>query len=137
MGTDSLLASKQTIIFFDSKCLLCSRFVWLVLRNSHYKLHFAGFESKVAKEILPFELIHNPSTLVFSVSGSLYFKSVAVFKIISYLNFPLRLFKIFSVFPTSWNDSLYDLVANNRNRWFGKSEQCYLPAAKYKSRFFD
>jgi|TARA_B110000037_G_scaffold192504_1_gene226770 predicted DCC family thiol-disulfide oxidoreductase YuxK len=34
-------------------------------------------------------------------------------------------------------DSLYRLVANNRYKWFGKTEQCRVPTDDLKERFMD
>ena len=107
------------------------------MRHSKPNLFYAGLDSKTAIEVLPSELIDSPKTVVFSEDGTLFFKSEAIFKILNYLNFPFELFKVFRLFPTSWNDRLYDWVAKNRNRWFGRSKQCFIATAKYKSRFLD
>ncbi|RLD22746.1 MAG: thiol-disulfide oxidoreductase DCC [Bacteroidetes bacterium] len=137
MGTDSLLTSDKAIVFFDSNCLLCSRFVNFTLQKVNFSLHFAGLNGDFAQEFLPQELIENSETVVFAEHGVLHLQSEAIFKIISYFSYPWKFLKIFQVLPTSWNDRLYSWVAKNRNRWFGRSEQCFVPNEKDKARFFD
>lgn len=137
MGANSLLASDKAIIFFDSNCLLCSRFVNFTLQKVNFTLHFAGLNGDFAQKILPQELKENSDTVVFSEHGVLYLQSEAIFKIIGYMSYPWKFLKIFQVLPTSWNNRLYSWVAKNRNKWFGRSEQCFIPKGKDKDRFFD
>jgi predicted DCC family thiol-disulfide oxidoreductase YuxK len=137
MGASSLLASGKEVVFFDTDCLLCSRFVKLLLKNDRQKLCYAGFNSNIAKALLPEDLRMQPKTVLFYGDGKLLLKSKAVFMIIKRLRFPWPLFGVFVILPHTFNDAVYDWVAGNRILWFGRSNSCFLPAPDQKSRFFE
>jgi predicted DCC family thiol-disulfide oxidoreductase YuxK len=44
---------------------------------------------------------------------------------------------IFIVIPSFIRDALYDFIAHNRYRWFGKRNECMLPTEDLKARFLD
>jgi predicted DCC family thiol-disulfide oxidoreductase YuxK len=37
--------------------------------------------------------------------------------------------------PRFIRDFLYDIIAQNRHKWFGKQESCLLPDPAFKARF--
>ena len=39
---------------------------------------------------------------------------------------------VFRILPRAWRDWLYDTVARNRLRWFGKRATCYLPRSEIR-----
>jgi predicted DCC family thiol-disulfide oxidoreductase YuxK len=41
------------------------------------------------------------------------------------------------VLPRAWRDWLYETIARNRLRWFGKRQTCYLPDPKFAGRFLE
>ena len=137
MGASPLLTSSESIVFFDANCLLCSRFIKILLRFDRQKFYYSGFESEVAKSILPDGLRHEPQTIVFHQNDESLVKSKAVFKIIRELRFPWPILTVFSILPTSLTDMIYDWLARHRLAWFGRSETCYIPTTEQKSRFFE
>ena len=137
MGANSLLTAGKSIVFFDDNCLLCSRFVKILLKYDKQKYYYSSFETEVAKNILPDNLRHEPQTIVFYKDGESLFKSKAVFKLIRNLRFPWPIFTVFSILPSSLTDLIYDWLARHRLAWFGRSETCFIPTPEQKSRFFD
>ena len=137
MGSNSILDPNKPIIFFDSNCLLCSRFVKFLLKSDRGEFYYSGFESSKAEEILPDNSRNNPTTVVYYSKGKMYFKSMAIFKIISGLEYPWRIFGIFDLLPTSLNDWIYNLISRNRTSWFGRSDECFLPSSEQKDRFIE
>ena len=137
MGTNSLLTAGKSIVFFDANCLLCSRFVKILLKYDKQKYYYSGFETEVAKSILPDELRYEPQTIVFYQDGKSLFKSKAVFKIVSNLRFPWPVFGVVSILPSSLTDIVYNWLAHHRLAWFGRSENCFIPTPEQKSRFFE
>ncbi len=137
MGTRPILTSDKSIIFFDSNCLLCSRFIKLILKNDRGALYYSSFESGLADELLPTDLKNQRSTVVFWSKGRLHLKSKAIFAIIKHLRFPWPLLTVFSILPTSLNDFVYNFIAKNRFSWFGRSDNCFLPTADHRANFFD
>jgi predicted DCC family thiol-disulfide oxidoreductase YuxK len=66
---------------------------------------------------------------------SAYIKSDAVLEIVAEIGPPWCFLRPLFIFPTAWRDALYDMIARNRYRWFGKRDVCYVPTAEERSRF--
>jgi predicted DCC family thiol-disulfide oxidoreductase YuxK len=62
-------------------------------------------------------------------------RSAAVLRMLALLGFPFSLANVFRVIPASIRDRVYDLIARNRIRWFGKMQSCRLPAPAEQHRF--
>jgi predicted DCC family thiol-disulfide oxidoreductase YuxK len=45
--------------------------------------------------------------------------------------------KVFGILPRSLRDKLYDWIAANRYRWFGKKDACSLPSGAVRERLLD
>ncbi|MCH7761601.1 DUF393 domain-containing protein, partial [candidate division TA06 bacterium] len=43
----------------------------------------------------------------------------------------------FIFIPNPIRDFIYDLIANNRYKWFGKRDQCMVPSPSIEKRFLD
>ena len=125
------------VVVFDTSCLLCSRFIQILLKNDRSQLQYTGFESTFSQDNLPAELIDSQESVVFYMHGRIYLKSLAVLAILRFTRWRIRWLRIFSVFPVKLLDWLYDWVARNRYAWFGQSESCYIPSTEQKSRFLD
>ena len=137
MGANPLLISGIPIVFFDANCLLCSRFVRILLKYDKQKFYYSGFQSEIAEKLLPEHLRLEPETIVLYEDEELSFKSKAIFKIISQLRFPWPILGIFKILPASLSDMIYNWLARNRLAWFGRSQNCLLPTSEQKSRFFE
>jgi len=67
-----------------------------------------------------------------------YTRSDAVLHILELLGGGWKLFRVFRVIPKAWRDSLYDFIARNRYRWFGKKDACELPdEVNFREKFLD
>jgi len=126
------------IIIFDGYCALCSGWARFVLRHDiravyrllpaqsplgralyvHYGLHPEDYETNILLE-----------------GGVAYFKSEGSIRMAEGLGAPWSLAAAFRVMPRRIRDRLYNLVARNRLRLFGKRETCYLPERGYEDRF--
>lgn len=109
------------ILCFDNQCILCSRMMqWYLRHEQSNRLVFTPIGSELYQSLgLDLE---NIDSILFINSTSTYQKSRAIFEIVSSLRGPYRLFKVFSFFPKSLLDGLYDIVAKRRYRLFGKEE---------------
>lgn len=126
---------NQKIVFFDGVCNLCNQAVDFLLRYDRtMSLKFAPLQGKTAQSILG-----NPSldSIVFYHNGEVLTKARAAFALMKYLHFPWRLFLFLQVLPLAWCDRIYDFIAHNRYRLFGKRGTCRLPSPSEKSRFLD
>ena len=68
-------------------------------------------------------------------NGRLYTRSSAALRIAAHLRFPWPLAALFLAVPRGIRDAIYDWIARNRYRWFGKRETCFLPDGGMKNRF--
>jgi predicted DCC family thiol-disulfide oxidoreductase YuxK len=74
-------------------------------------------------------------TNILIADGVAWFKSEGSIRMAEGLGFPWSLAAVFRVLPRAWRDFLYDTLARNRLRWFGKRASCYLPDPKFRGRF--
>ncbi|MFT4875856.1 MAG: putative DCC family thiol-disulfide oxidoreductase YuxK [Bacteroidia bacterium] len=127
----------NNIVLFDGVCNLCNRSVDFIIRNEKsHKLQFASSQSDVGKSILSKSgLDEIPDSVMLYVDGKLLVRSDAVLAISTYLNRPYAYGIIFKNVPKVLRDSVYNLIAKNRYRWFGKKETCRVPSADERERF--
>ena len=129
---------QNPVILFDGICNLCNRSVKFILTNeSKPQFLFASIQSDAAKNILLHYNIKNidPSSILLLANDKVYHKSEAVLEICKSLKRPWNLFTIFKFLPVSFLDKIYQVVARNRYRWFGKKDSCTMEIAEYKNRF--
>lgn len=67
--------------------------------------------------------------------GVALFKSEGTLQMIAGLGFPWSLINLFRVFPKSWRDAGYEMLARNRIHWFGRRATCFVPSPSYSGRF--
>jgi predicted DCC family thiol-disulfide oxidoreductase YuxK len=129
---------QHDVILFDGMCNLCSSSVQFVLRrdaSAHFK--FASLQSEYAENVIRNSAMTSlPNSVVLVTSaGEVYTESGAAIRIAQHLGGFWPLMRIFLVVPAFVRNAVYQLVARNRYRMFGKSDTCWLPDAKWKERF--
>ena len=127
----------NNIVLFDGVCNLCNRSVDFIIRNEKSdKLQFASLQSDVGKSIVNKSgLDEIPDSVMLFVDGELLVRSDAALAISTYLKRPYVYGIIFKYVPKILRDSVYNLIAKNRYRWFGKRETCRVPSADERERF--
>ncbi len=85
----------------------------------------SGVPSKAS--VLPPEARFSEDTVLFWMEGKLYSRSTAALRIAMKLRFPWPLLGVFLLVPRFIRDPVYNFVARNRVRWFGRRHTCYLP----------
>jgi predicted DCC family thiol-disulfide oxidoreductase YuxK len=126
------------IIYFDGICNLCNGFVDFIIRqDSEKKFYFASLQGLTAqKELQPQDL--GLGSVILSVNGKIFKKSQAVLMILNDLGPTLKIISILgSYLPIGVCDFIYDFVAKNRYRFFGKKETCRLPTPDERAHFLD
>jgi predicted DCC family thiol-disulfide oxidoreductase YuxK len=130
----------KSIILFDGVCNLCNASVNFVIKHDKKaQFLFASFQSDAAKEILlHFNLKNlNGGTVILVEGQKVYDKSKAALKIAKRLDGGYKAFYAFIIVPKFFRDWVYDIIAKNRYRWFGKRDSCLIPSIKLKNRFLD
>ncbi len=76
-------------------------------------------------------------SIVLVKGESVYVKSGAVIRIATILGGVYRLLSPFRYVPRVVRDAVYDLMANNRYRVFGKKDRCEIPEGDVGARFLE
>jgi predicted DCC family thiol-disulfide oxidoreductase YuxK len=130
--------TAQPIIFFDGVCGLCNSFVDFIIRaDKKQQFLFAPLQGKTFKSLTETEKLTFPDSVVLYTKGKFHVKSGAALKIMTCLGGIYLASKICYLLPTFLRDKLYDFVAKNRYRWFGKKETCRLPSPEERARFLE
>jgi len=128
----------QPVIFFDGVCNLCNASVQFVIaQDKKDQFKFTALQGDFAKEILPkFNADSEKlNTILLLEDGRLYTKSSAALRIARKLNGLIPLLYAFIVIPKFIRDWVYDIVAKNRYRWWGRQESCWVPTPELKNKF--
>ena len=128
---------NKKIILFDGVCNLCSASVQFIIRhNRKGNLKFASLQSEIGQSLLAqFQLPLEVRTIVFIINGKALLRSNAALEICKELNGLYPYFRYLKFIPTSVRDWIYNIIAKNRYRWFGKKDQCWIPTAELTNRF--
>jgi len=129
------MSDLNNIVFFDGVCTLCNWSVSFLLKaDKKRNLKYSSLQSEFAKKNLSDPMSMN--SIIFLSQGIEYKRSKAIVKILIALGgFYKVLGFLFSVFPTFILDPLYNLIAKNRYKIFGKKETCRVPSLE-ESKFF-
>lgn len=131
--------NDKPIILFDGVCNLCTGSVQFVLkRDKEKKFMFASLQSDYGQSLLKqFDLpINTYNSFVLFQDKNIYTRSTAALKVFQELK-RWKWVKIFWIVPKLIRDGVYNLVARNRYKWFGKKKECWLPTPELRSRFFE
>jgi predicted DCC family thiol-disulfide oxidoreductase YuxK len=132
------MSLSDSIVFFDGVCNFCNSTVnWLLVRNTRRNLLFSSLQGQRAKELLPREMIEELSSIVYYRKGRCHIKSTAVLLIFFDMAWYGFIVLPFFLVPTFLRDAVYNWIARNRYRWFGKRESCRVPSPRERNRFLD
>jgi predicted DCC family thiol-disulfide oxidoreductase YuxK len=67
--------------------------------------------------------------------GIVYQKSTAALRVLRYFPWHWQELRIFRIIPRFLRDAIYDFIAKNRYKWFGKKESCMIPNEDVRNRF--
>ena len=135
------LPKSKKLILFDGVCNLCNSSVQYVIKHDKKNVFmFTALQSEVGKDIIKnFNIDTNKtdSILLYTPEKGIDYKSTAALKIAHYLGFPNSLLTVFFVVPPFIRNWVYDYIAKNRYKWYGKKESCMIPTPELKSKFFE
>lgn len=128
---------QNGIILFDGVCNLCNGFVQRIISADKLDyFRFASLQSDAANDLLKnHPNLKELKSIVLLDKGKIYTKSTAAIKIASQLGFTWKFLQIGYILPAFLRDGIYNIVANNRYKWFGKKDQCMVPTPALKSKF--
>ncbi len=135
-----LIPKGKKVLLFDGVCNLCNGFVQFVLKRDKKKIFlFASLQSATGKQLLEKheKPVNELSTVVLIEGKNIYTHSDVGLRIAKELGGIYTLFSYLAFLPKGFRDKVYNWIAKNRYRWFGKKEVCMLPQPEWKMRFLD
>lgn len=130
---------QERIILFDGVCNLCDASVQFILKRDEKDVfRFAALQSDKGKELTKARGISTPhlDSIILIVPGEAYYvKSDAALQIGRHLKGYAFVAKALLLIPSSIRDIVYDFVAKNRYKWYGKKTACLVPTAEMKAKF--
>lgn len=129
---------QKPIVLFDGVCNLCNSSVQFLIRNDKKKcLYFASLQSDFGQEVLrKFNLPQSDfNSFVLLEGEKIYLRSSAALRIAYFLGGWWKIFQIFWIVPRFVRNAIYNLIAKNRYKWFGKKTECMMPSPELKERF--
>jgi predicted DCC family thiol-disulfide oxidoreductase YuxK len=126
------------ILLFDGVCNLCNgTVIWIIRNDRKRRIKFAALQSDTGQGLLEhFNLSRDDFNSLIYIEGENYYqKSTGVLKILNAMGGIWKVFNFFYILPPLVRDWLYDRVAVNRYRWFGRRAACMTPSADIKARF--
>lgn len=138
-------SSGSHLILYDGVCGLCNGMNAFVLRHDR-KAHFrfASLQSIRGQSLLRQygRNLHDLDTFYVVTdydtgSALMIDRARAGLFVLKALGSPWSWAGILGVLPDSLLNAVYNGIARNRYRLFGKYEQCMLPSAEHRERFLD
>ena len=126
------------VLLFDGVCNLCNASVqWVLKRDNKGVFRFAALQSDAGQQLLKQHgsLPEQFDSVVLAAGGRIFLRSDAVLELLWLLGGFWRSLYCFKILPRPLRDALYNFVAKNRYRWFGRREECWLPKVEWKDRF--
>jgi predicted DCC family thiol-disulfide oxidoreductase YuxK len=127
------------VILYDGVCVFCSRWVrFVATRDTQRKFRFTAIQSPYGTRLAQAFGIDpaDPDTNAVIHGGVAYLKSDAALTVLS--NLPgWQWVKVLFAVPRPLRNAVYNLVARNRYRIFGKYDECFVPDAEMRARVLE
>ena len=135
------LPLNKKIILFDGVCNLCNSAVQFVIKHDKKDIfRFVALQSELGQEILAYigiDAKNIDSIVLYEPGIAYYYKSDAALQIARSLDGCFRFGTLFKIIPTGIRNLLYDYIAGNRYKWYGKKESCMIPTPELKIKFLE
>ena len=128
----------HSIILFDGVCNLCNGAVnFVIKRDPRNVFKFTPLQEKQGVLLLKKHAVDSRKldSIVLIENGNVYIKSSAALRIARKMSNLWPLFFVLLIIPSYIRDGVYDFIAKNRYKWFGKKEQCIIPTPGLKEKF--
>ncbi len=136
-----MIEEGKKIILFDGVCNLCNSAInFVIQRDKKDTFRYAALQSEIGKKLIAernIDITKIDSILLIDPKLAYYHKSTAAIHIAKQLSGFYPLLSVFLILPKFLRDWIYDIIAKNRYKWFGKKESCMIPTPELKALFID
>ena len=133
------LPKNKKIILFDGVCHLCNASVEFVIQHDKKDIfRFVAIQSDLGTAIIKHIGIDSKnidSIVLYEPGVAYYYKSTAALEIVKDLSGLFHYASLFRIIPTFLRNPIYDYVATNRYKWYGKQDSCMIPKPEMENRF--
>ena len=133
------MENSKKIILFDGVCNLCNRSVQFVIkRDKDDVFRFAALQSESGQKLVRERSLDTSTTdsIILIEPGIAYYtKSDAALQIGRQLRGYRTISTVLNLIPSRLRNIVYDFVARNRYKWYGKRDACMLPTPELKAKF--
>ena len=135
------LPKDKKIILFDGVCNLCDTAIQYIIKHDRADVfRFVALQSELGQKLLQhigINIVHIDSIVLYEPGIAYYYKSTAALHIAKGLRGIFTLATVFTLLPTALRDMIYEYVAKNRYKWYGKKEACLVPTAAIRGKFLE
>lgn len=128
------------LIVYDGVCVLCSRSMRAIARADHAgRIQFVSAQSVLGQALFRHYGLDPDTfeTVLLLHRGRAFGKLEAVDEVAGIVGGRWRVVGLLRQLPQWLRDRMYDLVARNRYRLFGRSDTCMAPDAIWRDRVID
>jgi predicted DCC family thiol-disulfide oxidoreductase YuxK len=126
------------VILFDGVCNLCNGTVQFILkRDKQSRFKFASLQGEFGQRTLARFGLEETSlnSFVLLEGEKIYTHSSGALRIFLHLGGVWKMLYALIIVPRFIRDAVYNFIARNRYKWFGKQVSCYLPTADISNKF--
>jgi predicted DCC family thiol-disulfide oxidoreductase YuxK len=131
----------KKIILFDGVCNLCNNAInFIIDRDKKDVFRFASLQSEIGKKLTEERGIDTEEidSMILIEPGKVYYiKSSAALHITKNLKGGYQLLGQLLFLPEGFRNLIYDFIAKNRYKWFGKEDNCRIPTPSLKNKFLE
>ncbi len=136
----SKVPTNKQLVLFDGVCNLCNTSVlYVIKRDKKNKFLFAPLQSEIGRAVLnefQIDTSETDSILLYEpITNTIKQRSSAALHIAKNLGFPINFMVVFFIIPNFIRDWVYNFVAKNRYKWYGKKESCMIPTTELQAKF--
>lgn len=135
------MEENKRIILFDGVCNLCNSSIQFVIkRDTDDLFRYAALQSEIGQKLVSERNIdtENIDSIILIEPGVAYYtKSDAALQVGKSLKGYRTISSVLNLIPSGLRNIIYDYVARNRYKWYGKKDQCMIPTPELQSKFLD
>ncbi len=140
-GKEHFIELNKKLVLFDGVCNLCNGAIqFMIKHDKNDTFRYAALQSDIGKKLIEERNIDTDkvdSILLIEPGVAYYDKSDAALQIGKHLKGYGTLSSILLSIPRSLRNIIYDFIARNRYKWYGKKEECMIPTPELRAKFLE